>query len=79
MLSPCLDTFFLLILVGGSKSSHSRHSSSNGNISNIGNRSNQLFIRWTPHLVIVTIGDNRDYTRVLLYSYYTTITGWVSS
>ena len=26
--------------------------------------------------VIVIIGDNRDYTRVLLYSYYTTITGW---
>ena len=27
-----------------------------------------------PHPVIVTIGDNRDYIRVLLYSYYTT--GW---
>ena len=26
-------------------------------------------------IVIVTIGDNRDYIRVLLYSYYTTITG----
>ena len=26
--------------------------------------------------VIVTIGDNRDCIRVLLYSYYTTITGW---
>ena len=25
---------------------------------------------------IVTIGDNRDDIRVLLYSYYTTITGW---
>ena len=25
---------------------------------------------WTPHPVIVTIGDNRDYIRVLLYSYY---------
>ena len=23
-----------------------------------------------------TIGDNRDYIRVLLHSYYTTITGW---
>ena len=32
--------------------------------------------RWTPHPVIVTIRDNRDYIRVLLYSYYTTITGW---
>ena len=31
---------------------------------------------WTPHPVIVTIRDNRDYIRVLLYSYYTTITGW---
>ena len=30
----------------------------------------------TPHPVIVTIGDNRDYIRVLLYSYYTTISGW---
>ena len=29
-----------------------------------------------PHPVIVTIGDNRDYIRLLLYSYYTTITGW---
>ena len=31
--------------------------------------------RRTPHPVIVTIRDNKDYTRVLLYSYYTTITG----
>ena len=31
---------------------------------------------WTPQSVIVTIGDNRDYIRVLLYSYYTTIVGW---
>ena len=29
-----------------------------------------------PHPVIVTIGDNRDHIRVLLYSYVTTITGW---
>ena len=28
-------------------------------------------IRWTPHPVIVTIRDNKDYIRVLLYSYYT--------
>ena len=37
-------------------------------------------LRWTPHPVIVTgivtVGDNRDYIRVLLCSYYTTITGW---
>ena len=35
-----------------------------------------VLIRWTPHPVIVTIGDNRDYIRVLLYSHYTTIAGW---
>ena len=28
-----------------------------------------------PPPVIVTIRDSRDYIRVLLYSYYTTITG----
>ena len=33
-------------------------------------------VRWTPHLVIVAIRDNKGYVRVLLYSYYTTITGW---
>ena len=32
--------------------------------------------RWTPHPVIVTTRDNRDYSRVLLYSSYATITGW---
>ena len=35
-----------------------------------------IYVRWTPHPVIVTIRDNKDYIRVLLYSYYTTITGW---
>ena len=35
-----------------------------------------LYLRRTPHPVIVTIRENRDYIRVLLYSYYTTITGW---
>ena len=35
-----------------------------------------ILIKWTPHPVIVTIRDNRDYIRVLLYSYYATITGW---
>ena len=34
------------------------------------------WVRWTPHPVIVTIRDNKDYIRVLLYSSYTTITGW---
>ena len=38
--------------------------------------SRALLIRWTPHPVIVTIGDNRDFIRVLLYYYCTTITGW---
>ena len=32
--------------------------------------------RWTPHPVIVTIRDNKDYIRVLLSAYCTTITGW---
>ena len=36
-------------------------------------------VRWTPHPVIATIRDNRDYIKVLLYSYYATITGWGSS
>ena len=36
----------------------------------------KLLFRWTPQPVIVTIRNNRDYIRVLLYSYYTTITGW---
>ena len=35
-----------------------------------------VWVRWTPHPVIVTIGDSSNYIRVLLYSYYTTITGW---
>ena len=38
-----------------------------------------VYFRWTPHPVIVAIGDNRDYIRVLSYSYYITITGWGSS
>ena len=32
--------------------------------------------RWTPHPVMVTTKDSNDYVRVLLYSYYTTTTGW---
>ena len=35
-----------------------------------------ISIRWTPHPVLVTSMDNKDYIRVLSYSYYTTITGW---
>ena len=35
-----------------------------------------IYLRWTPHPVIVTISDNKEYIRVLLYSYHTTITGW---
>ena len=37
---------------------------------------NRVYVRWTPHPVIVTIMDNKDYIRVLFYSYYTTNTGW---
>ena len=33
-----------------------------------GDCSKVLEVRWTPHPVIVTIRDNRDYIRVLLYS-----------
>ena len=33
-------------------------------------------LRWTPHPAIVTVEDNKDYIRVLLYSYFTTMTGW---
>ena len=38
-----------------------------------------FYIRWTPHPVIVTIGNNRDDIRVPLYSYYASITGWGGS
>ena len=31
----------------------------------------RFIIRWTPRPVIVAIRDNKDYIRVLLYSYYT--------
>ena len=34
-----------------------------------------IYVRRRPHPVI-SMGGNRDYIRVLLYSYYTTITGW---
>ena len=34
------------------------------------------YVRCTPHPVIVTIRNNRDHIRVLLYSSHTTITGW---
>ena len=30
-----------------------------------------------PHPVIGTIGDSSNYIRVLIYSYYTAITGWI--
>ena len=32
--------------------------------------------RWTPHPAIVTTRDNRGHIGILLYSYFTTITGW---
>ena len=34
-----------------------------------------LLFRWTLHPVIVTIGNNRDYIRVLLHSYYYRVGG----
>ena len=37
-----------------------------------------VYLRWSPHPVIVTLRDNTDYIRVLVYSCYTTITGWGS-
>ena len=37
-----------------------------------------IYLRRTPHPVIVTIRNSKDHIRVLLYSYYTTITGWGS-
>ena len=40
------------------------------------NRSWCCIPRWTPHAVIVTVRDNRDYIRVPLYSSDTSITGW---
>ena len=33
-------------------------------------------LRWTLSPVIVTIRDSQDYIGALLYSYFTTITGW---
>ena len=35
-----------------------------------------VYLRWTPHPVIVAVRDSKDYIRVLLYSYYATIAGW---
>ena len=35
-----------------------------------------VYVGWTPDPVIVIIGDNKDYIRVLFYSYHITITRW---
>ena len=32
--------------------------------------------RWTPNPLILTIRDNTDHIRVLLYSCFTALTGW---
>ena len=32
--------------------------------------------RWTPHPVIVTLRDNKEYIRALFNPYYPTITRW---
>ena len=34
-----------------------------------------VYLRWTPHPVIVNIRDKKDYVRVVLCSYYTIIPG----
>ena len=34
------------------------------------------WIRWTTHTVTVTFRDNGNKIGIVLYSYYTTITGW---
>ena len=34
-----------------------------------------MYLRWTPHPVIVGTRENKDDIRVL-FSFYTTITGW---
>ena len=39
-------------------------------------RETTIFVRRTPHPVIVTIMDYKDDIGVVSYSYYTTITGW---
>ena len=45
--------------------------------SQVGSRvADRVYLRWTPHPVIVTIRDNKDSIKVLLQSYYTTVTGW---
>ena len=46
------------------------------NIILLGSTTNKTLLRWTPQPVIVTIRDDKDYIRVLLHSYYTTMTGW---
>ena len=35
-----------------------------------------IYVKRTPHPVIVTLRDNKDYIKVLFFYYYTTITGW---
>ena len=53
-----------------------RNENNNGNSNSKSNGdSKSKNLGGPPHPVIVTITDNKDYTRVLLYSYYTTITG----
>ena len=36
---------------------------------------NMKGVRWSPHPVIVTIKDNKDHIRVLLFSHSVSLTG----
>ena len=36
----------------------------------------RVYLRWTPQPVMVTIRDNSDYIRILVFSCCITITGW---
>ena len=40
-----------------------------------GGAASRVWVSRTRHSVIAANRDNKDYTKVLLYSYYTTITG----
>ena len=63
--------------VGGSRNRGLGFSWTTETILFVGSYYRALYIRRSPHPVIVTIRDNnKDYIRVLFYSYYTTITGW---
>ena len=70
-----------MILTTAAIASHCRCSSStlaslHGSPAHRKSLSPTVYIRWTPNPVIVTMRNSQDYIRALLYSEYTTITGW---